>query len=774
MNKKIILCLIWCLIWCGWGTAPAQNGNFRVIPLPKEIKSLPGASFQINAKTCIAYPKGNADMKRNAEFLSAYLQQATGLSLPVKTKKPGKNVICLSLGLEGNPEGYRLTVNDAAIAVQGGSAAGVFHGIQTLRKAIVAHGTVVAPAVVNDEPRFSYRGAHLDVSRHYFTPDSIRRFIDMLALHHINRMHWHLTDDQGWRIEIRKYPRLTEVGSFRPETVIGHNSGKYDGRPHQGFYTQKEVREIVEYAQERYITIIPEIDMPGHMQAALAAYPELGCTGNPSEVWKMWGVSENVLCAGNDKVFQFIDDVLAEVTELFPSEYIHVGGDECPKERWKDCPKCQQRIVEQHLQADGKHSAEERLQSYVIRHAGKRLKELGRKMIGWDEILEGGLAPDATVMSWRGVGGGIEAAKLGHDVIMTPNTHMYFDYYQTDHIENEPEAIGGCLPVSQVYAFQPIPHGLDAKEAQHVIGVQANLWTEYIPTYRHAEYMELPRMAALSEVQWSPQESRDYEDFKKRLPGLTRLYDLQNYNYAKHLFEVDIQSEPVEQRHEVKVRLSTIDGAEIRYTLDGTEPMEDAPLLDARPQEELTLSHSCQLKAKAFRKNGHSDTRTESFHFNKATTCPVTLLQSPHPQYTYEGAKMLTDGLHGETNNYNTGRWLGFADADLEAIIYLGESKTVQSLGFNACVQKGSWVMDARGVEVSVSQDGTAFTEVLNVDLPSMQANDPNVIHPHHYSFPPVSARLVKVKIRSEHKLPEWHGAKGYKGFLFVDELIVE
>lgn len=770
MKLKPFLTLFAALALCGAGQLSAQKADFHVVPLPREVKTLNGAPFTLTATTRISYPKGDAVLRRNAEFLAEYIKQATGLSLPLKKNARGANVIRLRTGLNGNPEGYRLSVNADGVDIEGTTAAGVFYGIQTLRKAVAGGGVELPSTVVNDEPRFSYRGAHLDVSRHFITPDSVRRFIDMLALHNINRLHWHLSDDQGWRIEIRKYPRLTTVGSYRPESVIGHNTGRYDGRPHSGYYTQREARDIVEYARERHITIIPEIDMPGHMQAALAAYPELGCTGGPYEVWKMWGVSDDVLCAGNDRVLQFIDDVLGEIADIFPSEYIHVGGDECPKVRWKDCPKCQQRILDNHLQADGKHTAEERLQSYVIRHAEQRLSALGRKMIGWDETLEGGLAPGATVMSWRGEAGGIEAARLGHDVIMTPNTYLYFDYYQTADIKNEPDAIGGCLPVALVYSYNPLPEGLTPEQAKHVIGVQANLWTEYIPTYRQVEYMELPRMAALSEIQWTPQSMRDYKDFRRRIPAFIRLYDLQGYNYARHLFDVEANYIPTPERHAIAAELGTIDNAEVHYTLDGSAPTAQSP----RYAGPVDINRSCTFQAAAFRPTGKTRTLTENFHFSKSTACPVTLLQPSHSQYTYAGASMLTDGRLGETNNYNTGRWIAFSGTDLEAVIDLGCEMPVSSVSFNVTILKSNWVMDARGVEIALSTDGQNFTEVFRRDIPPMKETDPDEIYPHRYTFPAATARYVKVKVLSEHVLPEWHGAHGKEGFLFVDELMVE
>jgi len=414
------------LLFASCSTRETVVADYQVVPMPLEITTAQQASYLLKNGAVVYYPAGNEMMRRNAEFLAAYVKEQTGLELKLQEGDGGKNGITLKLGLAGeNKEGYQLKVNADGVTIAAPSEAGVFYGIQTLRKSIdVAQGAnIELPAVeINDEPRFSYRGMHLDVSRHFFTVDEVKTFIDMLALHNINRFHWHLTDDQGWRIEIKKYPKLTEIGSKRSETVIGRNSGKYDGKPYGGFYTQEDAREIIAYAAERYITVIPEIDLPGHMQAALAAYPELGCTGGPYEVWRQWGISDNVLCAGNDQTIQFMKDVLAEIVDIFPSEYIHVGGDECPKTQWEKCPKCQARIKALGLKSDAKHTKEERLQSYVIHEAEEFLNEKGRRMIGWDETLEGGLAPNATVMSWRGEGGGIEAAKQKHDVIMTPNT----------------------------------------------------------------------------------------------------------------------------------------------------------------------------------------------------------------------------------------------------------------------------------------------------------------------------------------------------------------
>ena len=461
------------------------SSDYEVIPKPLTVKSEGSTPFLLEDGITVVYPENNERMRENAELLATYVAKQTGLKLNPRAGMPVDGAICLTLDLsDDNKEAYKLVVNDKRICISGASEAGVFYGIQTLRKSLpVAQNINVSlPAVeIYDKPRFSYRGAMLDVARHFFTVDEVKTFIDMCALHNINRFHWHFTDDQGWRIEIKKYPKLMSVASQRKETVVGRwCSGIYDGTPYGGYYTQDEIRDIIDYAAKRYITIIPEIDLPGHMQAALTAYPELGCTGGPYEVRETWGVSDDVLCVGNDSTLQFVRDVLSEVADLFPSEYIHIGGDECPKVRWKECPKCQARIKALGLKSDAKHTKEERLQSYMIAEATKCLNEKGKQIIGWTEILEGGLVPGATLMSWIGESGGIEAARQHHDVIMTPNTYMYFDYYQSKQVEDEPLAIGGYLPIEKTYNYEPMPKELTKEEQQYIKGVQANLWTEYI------------------------------------------------------------------------------------------------------------------------------------------------------------------------------------------------------------------------------------------------------------------------------------------------------
>ena len=745
-----------------------KTANYHVVPLPQEITETDGGGFLLTDATSIVY-NGDETMKRNAEHLSAYIKEATGLELEVTGTAKGNAITLAVEELGDNSEAYRLTVDNKGVNITGDSPAGVFYGIQTLRKSLpVDAEKIQLPAVtVNDYPRFAYRGAHLDVSRHYFTLDSIKRFIDILAMHNLNRFHWHLTDDQGWRIEIKKYPKLTTVAAERDETVIGRNSGNYDGQ-HYGpfFYTQDECREIVKYAAERHITVIPEIDLPGHMQAALAAYPEYGCTGGPYEVWKMWGVSDNVLCAGNDATLSFIDDVLTEVIEVFPSEYIHIGGDECPKTQWEKCPKCQARIKALGIKGDKKHSAEMYLQSFVINHAEKFLNSKGRQIIGWDEILEGGLAPNATVHSWRGVEGGIEAAKQGHDCIMSPTTFMYFDYYQTKYTDDEPLAIGGYVPVEKVYSFEPMNDTLPAEVQKHIIGVQANLWTEYIPTFSHVEYMELPRMAALCEVQWSNPGKKNFEEFKLRLLPLMSLYGKYGYNYAKHLLDIEEKFTTNTDNSTVVVEFKTLDNTPVYYTLDGTEPTT-ASALYTQPIE---IKESCTIKAKGIGERGTTRLFSEEIHFSKATAKPIKLLQDIHKNYTFEGPVTLVDGLKGSPN-YRTGRWLGFCLTDMEALIDLKQEEEISTVSFNTSVDKGDWVFDVLGITVSVSNDGENFTEVFNQTYPDLTAEDENKIYNHKVEFAPVKARYVKILALSDRDMPNWHPAKGYPAFIFVDEL---
>lgn len=740
------------------------EANYQVIPLPQEVNTSEGQPFKLSSATKVVYPEGNDLMTRNAEFLGDYL------NLPVITSlSSNEKVIELALGLDNdNKEAYRLEVTENKVIITGASEAGVFYGIQTLRKSIPANNTkaLLAPVTINDEPRFGYRGVMLDVARHFQPVSFIKKYIDLLAMHNINRFHWHLTEDQGWRIEIKQYPKLTELGSERKETVIGKNTGVYDGKPHGGFYTQKEIKEIVAYAQERYITTIPEIDIPGHMLAALKGYPEYGCTGGPYEVATTWGIFDDVLCAGNEETYTFLENILAEVMEMFPSEYIHIGGDEVPKVRWEECPKCQAKIKELGIKGDDKHKKEHYLQSYLTARIEKFLNEHGRRMIGWDEILEGELAPNATVMSWRGMAGGIEAAQMGHDVIMTPNSFAYFDYYQSSFVDDEPFAIGGFLPVETVYSFDPTPESLTDEQKKHILGVQANMWTEYVATPEHVEYMLLPRMAAISEVQWTAAEKKDYNNFLKRLPQLTDLYDKMGYNYATHVYDIQAKLEPNFQTNALDVEFSTLVESPIYYTLDGSEPTTSSIEYIGK----FSIKEDAEIKAAVF-SNGKMNSKvfSEKVRIAKSTFKPITLLTTPSSKYEYNGAPLLVDGLTGG-GNFRSGRWMGFHGKGLVAVIDLLQPTKISEVNFNTNVSTGSWIFDAEEIIIESSDDNESFETLVSENGLNVKDEQWEEVVNHSFTVD-ATARYFKITIRPLAEMPEWHTGKGSSALVFVDEI---
>ena len=528
-------------------TAQGNKADYRVVPLPDRIDGIKGADFRLTEQCLVNYPTGDRNMERNAAMLSQYVEEMTGMHLStrptVNTKDRTGNISLIIDPKVNGDEAYSILVTPKGVEISGKTAAGVFFGIQALRKSLpvgTAQAINLPAAQLVSNPRFGYRGMHLDCSRHFFSVATVKRYLDIMALHGMNRLHWHLTDDQGWRVEIKKYPRLAEVGGWRNGTTLGHNSPVNDGIRYGGYYTQEEIRDIVRYAADRYITIIPEIDMPGHMLGALAAYPELGCTGGPYEVWGKWGVTDDILCVGKDHTLQFVKDVLDEVMQLFPGEYIHIGGDESPRVRWQECPLCQQRIRDLGIKSEGKKSAEALLQGWFTTQIQDYLEAHGRRIIGWDELLGCDVDPSATIMSWRGAEPGAEGAKLGHDVVMTPVGPLYFDYYQTSSTWNEPTAFGGCNTLEKVYNFEPVAEDLPADKRHHILGAQANLWTEYVTCEPQVQYQVLPRMAALAEVQWIQPEAKDYQDFKTRLTRLVDIYKLYHWTYrAKSLVEED-------------------------------------------------------------------------------------------------------------------------------------------------------------------------------------------------------------------------------------------
>ena len=691
------------------------------------------------------------------------------MQLQTKPTGPSKDAIIFRLDKSlNNPEAYKLSVSPFDVTITAPTGAGAFYGIQSLVQLMPsgvfkpgnkAKRIPVSCVEIFDEPRFSYRGMHLDVGRHMFPVGFIKKYIDLLAMHKQNKFHWHLTEDQGWRIEIKKYPKLQEIAAFRKETLIGHASDKpmqFDGKRYGGFYTQEEVKDIVKYAQDRFINIIPEIEMPGHSSAALAAYPELACTDGPFKVQTTWGVFEDVYCP-KEETFEFLENVLTEVMELFPGEYIHIGGDECPKAAWKTSAVCQDLIKKEGLKD------EHGLQSYFITRMEKFINSKGRKIIGWDEILEGGLAPNAAVMSWRGTEGGIEAARQKHNVIMTPTSHCYLDYYQSQPDE-EPLAIGGYLPLSKVYSYNPIPEELNEEESKYILGVQGNVWTEYIPSSEHAEYMAFPRAIALAEVGWSPQSERNYEDFTTRLVNHFPRLNAMNVNYANHVLKVNGKITSIENG--VQLALSSKAGDyDIRYMIVGGA---DEKILYKQP---LQITKSTTIIAATH--NGDvqiGNVSTFKIDLHKAAGKPIETATLPHPSYNAGGKEALNNGIFGSDKSYGDKEWLGWSGEDFEGTIDLGKTQNINNINlrfFNSPLQ---WIYLPRKIEIFVSGDGAEFTKI---GQGSGQPASDELIKTIEIPLNDIETRFIKIKVEKFGIIPEGNQGAGHEAWLFVDEIVI-
>ena len=773
--KKLLLTLAAGIVLCSCGSHDPQ---IAIVPYPNHLEAGRG-TYRVTDRPVTCDSRTDERTQRAVVGFAARLATVTGGTNPVTVadEMPASGIRFVTD--ESLPaEGYELNVDGEGIEVRASQFPGFLYALQSLGQLLPAavYGTEPAPDAawevpcvkIADAPRFAYRGMHLDVARHFFSVDEVKRYIDVMAIHKLNTLHWHLTDDQGWRIEIKRYPELTAVGSIRKATVVRKEWGTYDDTPYGGFYTQDEIRDVVEYAADRGVTVIPEIDLPGHMLAALTAYPELGCTGGPYEVWGRWGVADDVLCPGREKTFEFLEGVLTEVMELFPSEYIHIGGDECPKVRWEKCPRCQAKIRQLGLKDDGEHTAEHYLQSYVTDRIGKFLAQHGRRIIGWDEILEGRAPSDAVVMSWRGSEGGIAAAKLGHDVIMTPNSHFYFDYYQSLDTDAEPFGIGGYIPMEQVYSYDPAFPELTPEQQKHILGVQANLWTEYVLSDEHLEYMLLPRLAALSEVQWCQPETKDWNRFIGSF-RMDEIYSQMGYEFAKHIFGVTASYAVDPEKGGVVMTLTTQGGAPIRYTLDGSDPTASSPLYKAP----VTIGESCTFKAAALREGMQTPVYARKFDFNKATGRRIALNAAPTLKYTYGGASLLVDGYRGGPV-YSNGAWIGFLNEPLDVTIDMQGAKPYSAVTVESLVEKGEWVFPPSSVGVYLSDDGREFTEAALMSVPQETAGSPDGVKPFKVLFPETSARYLRVVARTVDPIPAWHGAAGQKAHMFVDEIIVE
>lgn len=736
-----------------------------LIPLPVSA-SYNSDSFFITSHTAVVADPGN---ETALVLLQGYIAGQTGITLSTHgnsrtnvTQVKDRIVLHIDTVPVKQPEGYRLHIARDEVAITAYDAAGIIHGIETLRQLWHRKDGAVLTlpgAEIYDYPRFGYRGMHLDVSRHFFSVNFIKQFIDQLALYKINNFHWHLTDDQGWRIAIKKYPRLQSEAAWRDQTMIGHKKElphRFDGKKYGGYYTQEQIKEVVVYAAARHINVIPEIEMPGHALAALTAYPSLGCTKGPYKTAQFWGVFDDVFCAGNDSTFIFLQDVLDEVMELFPSAYIHIGGDECPKVRWAHCPACQQRMKTEHL-AD-----EDALQSYFIRRISEYIHSKGRQLIGWDEILEGGLAPGATVMSWRGVEGAVTAAKQQHHVIMTPEDELYFDHYQSLYPE-EKTAAGGYTPLQEAYLYDPLHAAGDTALLPYIAGIQGQVWSEYLDTEAQAQYMIYPRMLALAERAWSPQTVRDYPAFLQRVKAQEPLLKQLHINAAQTAEEITYTVDSI-AKGQLFIGLHTdAVGAEIRYTTDGSKPGVKSNLYKGP----LRISKSGTLKARVFQQQQPLyRIFQQTFSINKATGAAITLKEPPNTKYA-GNVNLLVNGIEGSLR-YNDQQWLGFSKRDVDAVVDLGSEQTIQQVGADVLNYHWQKMWAPASLEFETSADGIHFTPLTRAV--AFPVNGSNKIR---LQVPPVKARYVRVLARRHGIIPAGEYGAGGNSMLLVDEIII-
>lgn len=733
------------------------NSEINIIPKPKSIVVNDGV-FKLNSDTKIFF---DSNSKKVADYLAEALNPATGFEL-----KPAiwnglieTNSIILSLKLKSNEygkEGYTLVINQFNVMIEANELNGLFYGVQTLRQLFDPYINSVAKVegiewslptvVVFDKPEFVWRGLNLDCCRHFMDKEFVKRYIDLLAYHKFNTIHWHLTEDQAWRIEIKKYPELTNKGAFRTYD---------DGSVYGGYYTQEDIKEVVEYAASRFINVVPEIEMPGHSTAAISCYPEISCTGGPFEVGTLWGVYKDIYCAGNDETFKFLEDVLSEVIELFPSKYIHIGGDEAPKDRWKNCFKCQQRIKDENL------TDEHELQSYFIKRMEKFINSKGKKIIGWDEILEGGLAPEATVQSWRGVKGAIDAAKQGHDVIVSPTSHCYFDY---------PVDV---TDMQKVYSFDPVPPELTDDEREHVLGSEGNMWTEYAPQELVDDRL-FPRMLALSEVIWTYPVERDFEEFRQRVQkhydrlnllgvkyGLeTKPFEISKvYNSDKNVFDVNVE----QLQKDIDLMIGAF-GKEL--LIEKTSEYEYKFEIGSSGLVNIFLQHGNKNVGKNF---------IHGFTFNKANRKKVNLTYPYSERYSAGGVDALTDGLRG-SDSFRGGdkSWQGYQGTDFEGVIDLGDLQKINKVSVGFFQASSSWVVFPKYVEFYSSLNGSDYEIISKVDIPSSLRNPDWVQKDFSVDLTDKDVRFIKIFAKNYDQLPEWHPEAGGKPWLMIDEIIVE
>ena len=765
-QRFIGICL---LIGCCSFFSASANG-YNIIPYPRLLVPQSG-SFTFNKRTTVICPSDRPEVQKLAQQFVAQFQLVSGLKLPIQplvNGEPANNAIVFQLDeTVESPEAYRLNISPKVICIKANAANGFFYGLETLyqllpveiygKKMIEDRKWSVSSVEISDAPRFTYRGVHLDVCRHFYPVEFIKKYIDAMAIHKLNSFHWHLTDDQAWRIEIKKYPRLTEVGSHRDETLVGYYYDRlpelYDGKPYGGYYTQEQAKEIVAYAKERFITVIPEIELPGHAQAAIASYPFLSCTRDSTiKVATKWGVFKEVYCP-RDTTFKFLENVLTEVLAIFPGKYIHIGGDECPKDRWKTCPDCQALIKKMNLKD------ENGLQSYFVHRIEEFLNSKGRKIIGWDEILDGGLDPNATVMSWRGTQGGITAAKAGNDVIMTPYDFCYINQSQSDPIA-EPLSIGGFLPLKKIYQYEPVPTELTTEEAKHILGAQANMWSEYLPTTESVEYMAFPRQSALAEMLWSSKQNRNWDNFRYRLPLEFKRYEQLNLKPAKVFYDVQFHSDII-AGNKLQITLSCdCPDVQIRYTINGKTELYKYP---------FTLAESASVTAIAL-VDGKQEGKpiTKSFTISKLTGLSYTQNQK---SAWYDGGNVsaLTDGVPG--HDKDLAQWVGFGKGkDVEVVVDMLSVQKIQRFSVGMLNMPSMCAKISPDIKLYGSTDGVNY-QLLAEKQPVAPTAPFRVIVRQELTFPATDARYLKIQLKNPNYCPADKLEGTECGAMFLDEV---
>lgn len=744
-----------------------QNQNFAVIPKPNSIQVV-GGQYHTKAIKYLAIPTN----VQGTEQLGRSFQSLLGLpELKIKKIKENSsaqaNSICLSLAdRQKGPDYYKIHIAKTGIWIQAGGPSGWFYALQTMHQIVELNESykeksILPYCIIEDEPRFSYRGLHLDVSRHFYPVSFIKSYLDLMARFKYNTFHWHLTDDQGWRIEIKKFPKLIEVGSVREVTLIDHSSHypqKFDSVKYGGYYTQEQIKEIVSYAAERYITVIPEIEMPGHSTAALAAYPEFSCNGQARTVPGHWGVFNSGIYCTRDTSFWFLQGILEEVCQLFPGPYIHIGGDECPKDNWKQCDQCQSVKRRHNLKS------EEELQSYFIRKISKFLKSKGKELIGWDEILEGGLADGATIMSWRGMEGGIAAAKMRHPVIMCPGSHCYFDHYQSLN-PYEPLAIGGFTSLEKTYSFEPVPASLKADEAKYIIGAQGNVWTEYIPSQQHVLYMAFPRAIALAEVNWSKRDDRNYADFLDRLQNHIPWFLKKDMRIAQSMLDLDYSTLAQNNKVIFVFKKPPVDGKILIESSDGGEHVSEY-----LKQDSFVMNKDVNFKAWYQLNNGYIG-KPIRIHYKDhlASGKSITLDTAPSVKYSAGGPQCLINGIAAPNQKYGGGEWLGMEGKDLSAEIDLGEIRDISSIQFQFFHSPGSWIYRPKKILIRWSLDGKKYSDAIPYQISDTNKNYIEPLVPLNIK----NAQFIKIHIENHGLIEDGLPGAGHRAWLFIGEITV-